>query len=213
MNTTELLAVCRQEVFDLELPYLWSDALLYAYIDDAQKQFCRDTYGIEDSRSFKLAVKDDGTIWYALDPLILKIRDAIDSATGKPVDLVAMEKMDEKRMRFDGLVGPLKAFITGMDKGYVRAYPIPSVAATVELRVFRLPNDVAAGDDFEIDAQHVLNLLFWVKYRAYSVQDAETSDKTKAASNKALWDAYAARAKVEQSRLRRPVSAVTYGGI
>ena len=213
MNTTELLAVCRQEVFDLELPYLWSDALIYTYIDDAQKQFCRDTYGIEDSRSFKLTIKTDGTVWYAIDPLILKIRDAIDTATGKSVDMVAMEKMGEKFMKFDGALGPLKALITGLDKGFVRAYPIPNQAATVELRTFRLPNDVAAGDDFEVDAQHVMNLLFWVKYRLYSVQDAETSDKTKADKNRALWDAYAARAKVEQSRLRRPVSAVTYGGI
>ena len=56
MNTTELLAVFRQEVFDLETPYLWSDALVYTYIDEAQKQFCRDTYGIEDSSSFTLAI-------------------------------------------------------------------------------------------------------------------------------------------------------------
>ena len=35
MNTTELLAIFREEVADIELPYLWSDALIYAYIDDA----------------------------------------------------------------------------------------------------------------------------------------------------------------------------------
>ncbi len=92
MNTTELLAVFRQEVFDLETPYLWSDALVYTYIDEAQKQFCRDTYGIEDSSSFTLAIAI-GTEWYAIDPRILKLRDAVDSATGKPVDLIAVEKM------------------------------------------------------------------------------------------------------------------------
>lgn len=213
MNTTELLAIGRQELFDLETPYLWSDALLYAYIDEAQKQFCRDTYGIEDSRRFKLTILADGTVWYAIDPLILKIRDVVDATTGKTVDLVAMEKMGEKGMKFDGHQGPLSALITGMDKGFVRAYPIPNQESTVELRVFRLPVDIAAGDDFEIDPQHVLNLLYWVKYRAYMVQDAETSDKTKAAGNKAMWDAYCALAKVEQSRQRRPVSTVTYGGI
>lgn len=213
MNTTELLAVGRQELFDLELPYLWSDALLYTYIDDAQKQFCRLTYGIEDARSFKITIKADGTEWYAVDPRILKIRDTINTATGKPVDMLAVEKMNSSYMKFDGTVGPIKALITGMEKGMVRAYPKPNEAAVIELRTFRLPADVAVGDDFEIDPQHVLNLLYWVKYRAYNVQDAETSDKNKAASNKAEFEAYCAWAKVEQSRARRPVSSVTYGGI
>ena len=213
MNTTELLAVCRQEVFDLELPYLWSNALIYTYIDDAQKQFCRLTYGIEDSRSFRVNIKADGTIWYTVNPRILKIRNAVDATTGDSVDLVAIEKMAEQGMKFGGSTGPLKALITGMEKGYVRAYPIPSVASTVELRVFRLPEDVEAGDDFEIDPQHVLNLLLWVKYRLYMVQDADARDEKKAALNKNEFEAYCAVAKVEQSRARRPVSNVTYGGI
>jgi hypothetical protein len=213
MNSTELVAIFRAETNDVERPYVWQDALLYTYVDEAQKQFCRDTYGIEDSRSFKIAVKADGTEWYAIDPRILKIRDAVDAATGKPVDLIAAEKMNTGYMKFDGTVGPIKALITGLDKGFVRAYPKPNVAATVELSTFRLPADVVAGDEFEIDPQHVLNLLFWVNYRAYSVQDADARDDKRAADNRAKWDAYCAKAKVEQSRARRPVSAVTYGGI
>jgi hypothetical protein len=212
MTNTELLAVVREELFDVELPYLWSDALLYTYIDDAQKQFCRDTYGIEDSRSFTLSIKPS-TIWYAIDPRILKIRDTVDPATGREVPLVAVEKMRENGLIFDGSLGPIKALITGMEKGYMRALPIPNVASIVELRTFRLSNDLSAGDDFEIDAQHILNLGYWVKYRAYSVQDGDARDDKKAAANKALFEAYCAKAKVEQSRVRRPVSTVTYGGI
>lgn len=213
MNTTELLAVCRQEVYDTVAPYLWEDALLYTYIDDAQKQFCRLTYGLEDARSFKVTIKADGTVWYPVSPAILKIRDATNAATGAPVPLIAVEKMAASGIRFDGTTGALRALITGMERNMLRAHPVPSEAATVDLGVFRLPVDVAAGDDFEIDAQHILNLLFWVKYRAYSVQDAEAGDPKKAASCKADFEAYCAKAKVEQSRVRRPVSTVTYGGI
>lgn len=213
MNTTELLSTFRQEVFDTVAPYLWSDALIYTYIDDAQKQFCRDTYGIEDARSFKLTILGDSTtVWYAIDPMILKLRDAINPDTGDDVPFIAVEKMRQNNMKLDGTKGPLKALVTGLEKGMVRTYPIPNLASTVELRTFRLSADVGAGDDFEIDPQHVLNLLLWVKSKAYSVQDAETNDPRKAAGFKAEWDAYCAKAKVEQSRMRRPVSAVAYGG-
>lgn len=213
MNTTELLTTFRAEVFDAVAPYLWSDALVYTYIDDAQKQFCRDTYGIADARSFKLSVKANGTVWYALDPLILKLRSAVDSTTGREVPMVAVEKMEANNLRFDGTVGPLKALITGLEENMLRVLPIPNVASTIELRTFRLPATVAKGDDFEIGDQHVLNLLAWVKYRAYSVQDADAKDEKKAAAFKADFAAYCAKSKVEQSRSRRPVSAVTYGGI
>lgn len=213
MNTTELLAIGRAELYDTVAPYLWSDTLLYTYIDDAQKQFCRDTYGIEDARGFKITIKSDGTEWYAIDPMILKLRSAINAADGGDIPLIAMEKMGEHGLRFDGRQGPLRALITGMEKGYVRAHPVPNTASVVNLNTFRLPADVASGDDFEIDPQHVLNLLYWVKYRAYMVQDAETRDDKKSADNLAKWTAYCAKAKVEQSRVRRPVSTVTYGGL
>lgn len=213
MNTTELLGVFRAEVFDLVVPYLWSDALIYTYIDDAQKQFCRWTYGIEDARSFKLSIKADGTEWYAIDPLILKVRSATDQATGDEVPLIAVEKMRERGLKFDGKQGPLRALITGLEKGNVRAHPVPNVASVVELATFRLPNDVAAGDDFEIDPQHILPLLHWVKHKAYGVQDAETYDPRKSAESEQKFRDYCAQAKVEQSRVRRPVSTVAYGGL
>lgn len=53
----------------------------------------------------------------------------------------------------------------------------------------------------------------WVKYKAYSIQDAETRDDKKAATNKDGFEKYCAAAKVEQSRMRRPVSSVSYGGL
>lgn len=212
MNTTELLAQFRTEVVDIELPYLWSDALIYTYIDEAQKQFCRFTEGIEDARTFTLQIQPNIS-WYDIDPAILKIRSAHDSATGREIPIIATEKMSNMGLWFDGATGPIKALIAGLEKGSLRALPVPSVASVVELRTFRLPYDVAPGGEFEIDAQHVLNLLYWVKYRAYSVQDADASDKGRADLNRKEFEMYCARARSEQGRVRRPVSTVAYGGI
>lgn len=212
MTTTELLALFRSEVFDLELPYLWSDNLIYGYIDDAQKQFCRDTNGIADSRSFKLNVTVANE-WYSIDPRILKIRDAVMSSTGREVPIISIEKMLENEMRFDGGTGLVKALISGLDDGTLRTWPIPSEATTIELRTFRLPEDVAAGDDLEIPPQYHPRLLHWVKHRAYGVQDTETFDKGASDRYLAMHKAACLDAIHEQNRVRRPVSTVSYGGI
>ena len=213
MTTTELLSLFRSEVFDLETPYLWSDALIYSYIDEAQKQFCRDTYGIADARSFKLTIKTDGTVWYTLDPRILKIRDAVDQATGLPIPIVPVEKMLEHSLKFDGTHGQLRALVSGMEENVLRTVPVPNVAAVIELRTFRLPDDVAAGDDLEVASQHHTRLLYWVKHRAYDVQDTETYDKAASDKYKARHDTYCAGVKVEQSRARHSAGTVVYGGI
>ena len=170
MNTTELLTVFREEVADVAEPYLWSNALIYGYIDDAQKQFCRKTNGIEDSRSFTLTITP-ATEWYKLDARILKVRRASHQTTGLPLDVLAYDKLDERGIRFNGQVGTVKTLVTGMEKSTLRAHPIPNVAEVVELHTFRLPKTVEEGDDFEIDEQHHPFLLHWVKHRAYNVQD------------------------------------------
>lgn len=212
MTTTELLALFRSEVFDLELPYLWSDALVYGYIDDAQKQFCRDTVGIADARNFTVDILP-GTDWYDIDPRILKIRGATDRTTGLPIPLMPVEKMYDSSMRFDGNTGLLKALIAGLEENVLRAWPSPAVASTVELTTFRLPTTVEAGDDLEIDPRHHRYLLHWVKYLAYDVQDTETYDKNASDKNRAKHEAYCAKAIIEQSRARHSAASVIYGGI
>lgn len=212
MNTTELLGIFRQEVADTVPTYLWADALVYTYIDDAQKQFCRWGYGIADSRSFKLSIKP-ATDWYKADPHILKIRSAMDSVTGGDVPLVASENMAKRGMRFDGRAGSPQALIPDLDDNMLRIWPLPNAASLLLLRTFRLPTTVAAGDDFEIRDEHHLNLLLWVKHRAYGVQDSETTDKRKSAEYREAFQAYCAAAKVEQDRLLRPTGCVSYGGL
>lgn len=212
MNTTELLAVFREEVFDQAAPYLWSDALVYRYIDDAQKQFCRDTYGVADARNFSITTSS-GVEWYDLDPRILKIRLATDQATGRDIAVVAAENAAGQGIRFDGAVGPFRALVSGLEKNVLRAWPKPILAQTVTLAVFRLPADVGAGDEFEIDAQHVLPLLFWVKHKAYDVQDAEVFNPQASDKYRAKWDTYCAKALNEQSRASHVAGTVAYGGI
>lgn len=212
MDTTELLNLFRAEVRDQEAPYLFENEQVYAYINAAQLEFCRLTEGIEDGRSFKLAVVP-GQEWYPIDKRVLKLRKAYFTATGRPVEVVNQEKAEPLGIRFDGRSGPAKALVAGIQKGMLRAWPLPNEAAEIALDVFRLPKPVGEGDQLEIDEQHHIYLLHWVKHLAYSVQDADTFDRRRAEEYEAKFRAYCARAREEQSRARRQVSTVVYGGL
>lgn len=217
MNSTEILETFREEMNDEADPPLWSDTLLFRYLDDAQKTFCRWTEGIEDSSTAeitRLAVVS-GTEWYALDKRVLKVREAVDVSTGRPFGLYSAERASDAGIYFDGRPAQLKAFVTGLSKNMLRAWPFPNNTATVELRVFRLPlvPITDAGDqELEIDEQHHLSLLLWMKHRAYGKEDAETFDRSKRDDFEQRFQAYCARAKAEQVRLRHPAGTVQYGG-
>ena len=212
MDTSELLALFRAEMRDEELPYLFADETVYAYINAAQVEFCRLTEGIEDGRSFKLSIAPD-VEWYALNKRILKLRKACFTGTGRPVDIVNQERAEQGGIRFDGRSGPLKALVAGIEKGTLRAWPLPNEAAEVALDVFRLPKPVGEGDSLEIDDQHHMALLYWVKRLAYDTHDTETFDRRKSEDYELKFRAYCARARIEQSRARRQVGSTQYGGL
>lgn len=218
MNSTELLELFREEMSDTQAPHLWSDALLFAYMNEAQEMFCRLTEGIEDSSTAdvcRLAIAPAAD-WYPISRKILKIRQATRSDTGTQIRLINAEKAPQEGVRFDGRPGPLKALVTGLEKHKLRAWPLPSEAVTVELSVFRLPLDRITGNgnqDFEIDEQHHMALLMWMKHRAYGKEDAETFDRRKADDWEARFRLYCEQAKEEQVRARHVPSTVAYGGI
>lgn len=211
MDANELRDLFRAEFFDKEEPYLVSDPLVFTYIDEAQKMFCRLTEGIEDGRKFTIEVLPN-VEWYPIDKRILKLRHAAEVATGRPVPPIATERADELGIRFDGRVGPLKAIVTGAEKGQVRVWPVPAVATTIALQVFRLPATVEEGGRLEIDSQHHTALLLWVKHKAYGIHDAETYDRTKSEDYEFRFRAYCAAARAEQGRARHSAGAVAYGG-
>jgi hypothetical protein len=218
MNSSELLAAFRDDVDDNELPVFWSDAEVFRYMDDAQKMFCRLTGGLGDGSTpavTQLTVTA-GDTWANTHPAILKTRSAYLDADGSPLQIVNLEDLQQRGMRFDGRTGPLKALVIGIEKHKVRLYPVPALDAVVQLIVDRLPltkiTDV--GDqEFEIDEQHHEPLLAWMKAQAYGKQDAETFDKSKADKYEAWFRAYCMAAKREKERAMHKTRVVAYGGI
>jgi hypothetical protein len=218
MNSTELLETFRDEMNDVATPYLWSDLLVYRYINDAQEMFCRLTEGIEDSSTPDICRLEvtAGEDWCPVSRKVLKVREAVNVATGRPFGIMNMEKASEKGVHFNGNPGPVKLFVTGLEKSKLRAWPMPAEDVTVELRVFRLPLVTITDDGeqpLEIDEQHHLSLLLWMKHKAYGKEDAETFDRRKSDDYEQRFYTYCAQARKEQERARRSTGTVMYGGI
>lgn len=202
---------------DQASPYLWADDQVYSYINDAQRMFCRLTDNIGDASTpevIRINVTA-GTEWYPTHPSILKVRACSRLDTGRPVDVLNREDMAQRNMFFDGRTGPVSALVIGMESHKARVWPVPSEDVTLELLVFRLPLRTIseAQTALEVDEQHHEALLHWVKHRAYSVQDAEAFDKTKAAEFEAKFRAYCTTSRDEQRRMRHKTRVVSYGGV
>ena len=216
MNSTEILEVFRETVSDEEIPYLWSDAEAYRFMNDAQRVFCRETGGLGDGSSVLTQLAYDGTTdWVTVSPLILKFRDATDNATGKEVTIVNYEDLRKHGLAFDGRTGPVRNLVIGIEAGRARLYPAPTEAGQINLIVDRLPLKQITDSDqkLEIADQHHEHLVLWMAHRAYNKQDAETMNNRKAAEFEARFKQYCFDAKAEKERAMHKTRVVSYGGI
>lgn len=220
MTEQDLLNLFRSDMRDEESnPYLWSDAEVCSYMNDAQNMFCRLTDGISDATNdaVTLLAIAPNTTSIALHPSILKIRAARLVSSGMPVDVLNVEDMPARNMRFDQRTGQLAALIEGQEENTIVPWPIPNFTDSVRLAVFRRPlktiADTAADDELEIGVQHHLHLLEWMKHRAYRKQDAETLDMKASQEAKENFEAYCTLVKKEQEKKRHKVRQVAYGGI
>lgn len=218
MNSTELLEVFREEMNDEATPYLWSDLWFFRRLDEAQKNFCRLTEGIEDSTTAEITqlALAAGATWLPLDTRVLKVREVANADTGRPYKTTTMEEAARLGVIFNGRTGPIEVFVEGLEKHKLRAWPAPVEDTDLALRVFRLPlvaiTDV--GDQaLEIDEQHHLPLLLAVKAAAYGKEDVETFNRSKRDDYEVRFLNYCEKAKREQGRLRHTAGTVAYGGL
>lgn len=228
LTSDQLLAKFREDMMDTAVTPLWSDSEIYLYIDQAQKEFCRRTYGISDSRTNEVCVLAlaDGTEYISLDPRIIQIRGA-RLADGTVVEILNYENLvTQPRSPFDygqahvtvinNETGPVcKALVTNMEQDKVRILPISSTDQTVYLSVYRFPLDDIVGTNqmLEIHEQHHLPLLYWVKHLALLKQDAEVFDKSKSMEMRDAFIWYCAQALSDQERREHKPRTILYGGI
>lgn len=214
MDSLGLTGEFRLDVDDNVAPYLWSDALIASYADEAQKMFCRLTNGISDSTSPLCTINiEAGEPFADLDKRILKVRRMQRASDARPITVANVEDMDSLGIRLTDQTGPVDYAITGMDENKIRWLRVPAADDEAQLTVFRLPlrTITTAKTPLEIGEQHHRSLLMWMKYLAYKRQDTDTYDARASDKNEAAFRAYCAQAKAEQDRARSKVRVVRYG--
>ena len=229
MKPAELYALFRSDTTDTVTPYLWSDVEVWLYMNEAYQMFVRLTGGVGDSTSdiTDVAVVA-GEALAEVSPSILKFRKAVLQSTGRNLrivneaDLPTLDLNDYglHTSALDNASGAVRLLVIAEDKdadrGFVRWVQVPEQDDTVHLSVRRLPLDTitSASTRFaDVQQQHHMSLLDWMKYRAYGKQDADTFDRETSEASQLRFERYCARCLREESRYRSDLAAVAYGGL
>ena len=232
MTPTQLKDLFRSDVRDEASPPLWTDTEIFAYMDDAQKMFCREGGGIADSTSAICTLQvDTGDTYIDYDPRILKLRDLRRASDGRNVNILNFEDLGHPGwaqddygqstsfgtggVKFSTNPTPITGVVVGMDANKFRLVA-PAVADdTLRAIVYRMPlEDITASSTaFEIDAQHHRHLMNWMKHLAHEKQDAETYDRGRSMEFRDKFLAYCAQAKAERERREHKYRTVAYGGL
>lgn len=226
MTSDELCALFRVQANDTAAPFVWSDAELYEFINDAYFMFVRLVGGISDHLSDACMVEASAQDPYSdISPVILRIRQATLLPGNEIVRVINAQDTDSlseeewgvlRQINQNTTKGKIRYMVTGLQYGVVRWVHIPDKAYTVQLLIDRLPLEPILGPDqvFEgVQPHHHIHLLKWVRHMAYAKQGDKSADKTKSEAEFAAFQQYCVQARREKDLYKHKVRVVRYGGI
>lgn len=196
MKLDELIAQFRVDAMDREEPYLWGDDDVKVWLDEAQAEAAirgRLLHESADPAVCQIQI-EAGRAVYPLHPALYEITHIgflADGASKRhPLDLSSPETLDSLWPDWRDRTGAPEMALQG--DSTLRLVPTPCAAGTLKLEGYRLPLKKLANetDRPEINAAHHRHLVHWVLHRAFSIPDAETLDKERAATAEAAFTAY-----------------------
>lgn len=219
MTLEELAAEFRSQVSDELQPYLWSEDEVLRYIIDAQDMFARLTGGIADMSTAALVniTVTAATPFTDHSPYILRIMSGRLLTSKRDIEFVQESQIFTLKERdygsYNGFTlddsdtGLVKYGVLGLTDGKIRWLRVPLTTETCRLRIYRLPYPRVVDWDgaLEIQVQHHMSLISWMKHRAYSKQDVETRDDKKAEDSRVAFQDYCknlARGEIDRMRYK-----------
>lgn len=227
MLIQDLILEFRNQIDDLEPPFLISDTEALLYVIDAQDMFVRNILGISDYSTTALidiAVVANIAL-AAISPYILRIRSAKLITAKRNIPIISESGIQSKAICDYGFLiptylddtdtGEVVAAVAGVEDNKLRWWHVPTTNDTCRLHIYRLPYPRITTQEstLEIETQHHFHLIPWMKFLAYSKPDAEIYDKNAAELNKTYFEEYCAKARQENERKRYKPRVVQYGGL
>lgn len=223
-TVSQLLEIFRDEVEDTVEEYLWSDAEFYHYLDEAQKEFARETDYFKDVSSSLTSIAVTAyEPWVDIDPRIIEIRRVKISGRTTPVQVINYNELDrvytmsrygeEISGNWETAQGNPKYLVTDIETDKGRLVPIPTEDATLTLSVIREPLEDIENEASELELEksiHQRSLLMFCKAMAYMKQDSDTFDAEKADKFRRDFYAYCLRIKQRQTRKQRRLGTVRF---
>lgn len=195
MNLGQIIAQARIELDDTEPDYLWSDAELTFYANEAEEEAARRSRLLIDASTAAICTITlvSGQSEYSLDGRVIGLRSAQPSWRSKALSFETVAAMDEDCPGWQARTGAPQSVVADYETGVLKLCPTPTAAdagETVQLRVTRLPLEplVDAADTPEIKAVYHRKLIHWIKHKAYLKPDADTLNKDASATALAFFE-------------------------
>lgn len=222
MAPAELLEAFRRYVDDVQRPYLWKDEDVYAFMDEAQRVFVRDTNYLPGTLEIPVrANKPEVTIPHRL----AKIRSARLAGTRRPVEVVTVEQMDRGMQTNDygmttvsdweNLKGEVTHLVMEVEQNTARLVSIPVRDDTLVLKVYLLPDARIKDHDsrFTVREDNLQRiLLLHMAYQAFSFPGVDMFDERQSARNLAMFNDKVYEYAKANVRAKRKPGTVAYGG-
>jgi hypothetical protein len=215
--------------------YLWSEATLIRYINEAQRRFARRSLCIRDGRTQTIKLRT-GVTQYDLDPAVIAVISAKLSTESADLTRAGHAALDAYRLPTTtfldtSLVSTLPpgkpiAYSTDEDLAEdetgsvsaisVRVYPEPTATynnAVINLRVLRLPlRDLSAdhmSETPEVPEDHHLEMLDWAAYLALRMADLDAELPARAEMFRKSFEQHCREAR--SASLRKLFAPTTWG--
>lgn len=198
MTGDELLTFARRDwLRDVAAPQLWSDELIYLYLNEAQTTFCRKTFALY--RDDIVVSLDAGVSDYLMDANVLFVFNA--ALDGQSTDMrYAVWRLVPRN---NSSTGTPTVFTFDEQTNILRVTPTPDAAYTLRLGAAVLPdNPIDATTEPEIDDEYHIDLLEWVAYRCLRNNDVDGQKMDTGEAFKKTWDERVRDVKREVFRTR-----------
>lgn len=214
MTLSELRAHTRSALLrDEALPYLWQDAEIDRYLNEAYRLFTVRTHVLVSSEAdFCTFDTEPGTWTYAIDTRVVQVNEAyIESCadTNSPPTYHPLRDLTRRQQPYRGLSGRPMSYMMQVGSSRMRLSPVPDDVYTVRMICAHKPIRQLTSDTIrnELPEEYELALCDYAATRALRNNDPERANMQAAALFEAQWEKQVRDCKRDMAVLRAGADA------